>query len=267
MNLPTTIRTSTEPTPATQQRAGHRLSAPRPSLLRLTAVELRKLIDTRSGVALIIVGAALIGIFAGGMVLFRDRPTLGQIVLFAGTPATMLIPVLATLLMTAERSQRTALTTDALVPQRNRTLTAKIIAVIGSAIVVAALTLLAGVVVAAVGPLLTAGTVDPTMDWIGYGWFSVAIVVAALVGAVLGMALGNAPAAIVIVLVWQALIFPMQSTPVVGPVLSWLDFSAVSTFVDGISGREIARAGVGIVVWVLVPGVIGWVRQLRTEVR
>lgn len=264
------MTTETRSSPAAGDRPQDldgRLAASPPSVARLMLVELRKLIDTRAGVALIIVGAVLIGTFGGGTLLFRGQPTIGRITVLAGTPAMMLIPVLATLLLTAERSQRTALITDALVPRRSRTLTAKLIAVLVSAVLTAALCLLAAVLIGAVGPLLSGRDVSWTVGWAMIGWFGVGMIIAALVGATVGMALGNAAAAIVIVLVWQALIFPLLSAPVVGPVLSWIDFGAVSSFLDGVTGREVGHALVGVTVWVLVPGVLGWIRLLRTEVR
>lgn len=244
-----------------------RPDVPAPALRRLCAVELRKLIDTRAGVVLIIVGAIGVGVFGGGAVLFRQQPTIDRIALLAGVPATTLIPVLAALLITSERSQHTASTTFALVPRRGRVLTAKLIAVVISAIMVALLCLLAALIIGAVGPVLSGKAVSWTIDWTAIGALGLGAVVAALTGAALGLLLGNAPAAIVIVLVWPMISLPLMNLPKIGTVLSWLDFSSVSRFTDGVTGLEAGQAAVGFTAWVIIPTVVGWISQLRTEVR
>lgn len=90
--------------------------APRHRLLRLWLVELRKLVDTPAGVALLAVGALLAGVFGGGVALLSEDATLDRIVRLAGTPTGLLLPVLAVLLVTGERQHRTALTGYALTP-------------------------------------------------------------------------------------------------------------------------------------------------------
>src|SRR5690606_2903251 len=90
----------------------------RPSLARLTMVELRKLVDTRAGVWLMVaivlscIGFATIQLFALDPALRRFE------IFFLGTllPIGILLPVLGILTVTSEWSQRTALTTFALVP-------------------------------------------------------------------------------------------------------------------------------------------------------
>ncbi|MEZ5088726.1 MAG: ABC transporter permease subunit [Micropruina sp.] len=124
--------------------------APRHRLLRLWLVELRKLVDTPAGVALLAVGALLAGVFGGGVALLSEDATLDRIVRLAGTPTGLLLPVLAVLLVTGERQHRTALTGYALTPRRGRVLVAKAFAVLTLAVAAWAMALLAGVLIAAV---------------------------------------------------------------------------------------------------------------------
>ena len=238
-----------------------------PSMARLCLVECRKLIDTRPGAIMIIVGALLTGVCGGGAVLFWDQPSLDRIVRFAGTPASLLIPVLATLLITGERSQRTALISYALVPRRERLLTAKLLTVLVTAVAVVGLCLLAGLIIAAVGPLLTGHQVSWQLDWYGIGWFGLGMIIAALTGYAVGAATGNAPAAIVVVLVWQLIVVPLQAIPTIGRVFEWLDFTAISSFLDGVTPTEVGQVLVGLAVWLVLPTAVGWWRQLRGEVR
>ena len=119
--------------------------APRHRLLRLWLVELRKLVDTPAGVALLAVGALLAGVFGGGVALLSEDATLDRIVRLAGTPTGLLLPVLAVLLVTGERQHRTALTGYALTPRRGRVLVAKAFAVLTLAVAAWAMALLAGI--------------------------------------------------------------------------------------------------------------------------
>ncbi|NUT52604.1 MAG: ABC transporter permease [Saccharothrix sp.] len=120
-------------------------SAPPPvSQLVLTRVELRKLVDTRSGRWLLaVIGVSMIGmtcliVFAGDK---GDR-TSADLFLASQMGLSILLPVVGILSVTAEWSQRTGSTTFALVPRRSRIVWAKVYATI--------LLALAGIAVSAV---------------------------------------------------------------------------------------------------------------------
>jgi hypothetical protein len=100
----------------------------RPSARRLTVVELRKTVDTRAGRWLLIAAgllAAAVGVARGLTGDAADRTFAGALELTV-LPLGVLLPVLGILLMTGEWSQRTALTTYALVPDRLRITLAKV---------------------------------------------------------------------------------------------------------------------------------------------
>src|SRR5690242_4068303 len=113
----------------------------RPGLDRLTAVELRKMTDTRAGlwlqiaVGLLTLAAVVVVVIVGND---HDR-TFHQLLNVAIQPATLLLPVVGILLVTSEWTQRTALITFALVPRRGRVVTAKLLAAILLGLVVFAL--------------------------------------------------------------------------------------------------------------------------------
>ncbi len=102
----------------------------RPGLVRLAKVELRKMVDTRSGFWLLLAVVALtllavlITALAGPE---RDR-TLHRILSNGVQPAGILLPIIGILLVSSEWSQRTALVTFALVPERSRLIAAKVLA-------------------------------------------------------------------------------------------------------------------------------------------
>ena len=116
--VPMTAATATARPPPTAPGA---MPGRRPSLPRLTGVELRKLADTRAGcwllIAIGLLAAAIVAVqlvFAG-----RRRADLPRLLHPVDCcRSALLLPVLGILSITSEWSQRTALTTFALVPRR-----------------------------------------------------------------------------------------------------------------------------------------------------
>ena len=102
----------------------------RPSMARVTKVELHKMFDTRSGfwlpigVALAAVITVLITALSGP----AQNHTFTHLFGNALIPTAILLPLIGVLLVTGEFSQRTALTTFTLVPSRARVMWAKLAA-------------------------------------------------------------------------------------------------------------------------------------------
>lgn len=99
-----------------------------PSLPRLTLVELRKMVNTRSGfwlpiaVTLITVITVVVTVLNHG----GRGATLAHVFHNAVAPAGLLLPVMGILLVCGEWTQRTTLQTFTLVPDRGRVLAAKL---------------------------------------------------------------------------------------------------------------------------------------------
>jgi ABC-2 type transport system permease protein len=243
--------------------AAHR-SSPIP-IVRLTGVELRKLADTRAGLWLLIVivlasvGTGLIQLFAGS----DDSQSFMSYFMFAQLPAGVLLPVLGIMSMTSEWSQRTALTTFTLVPQRGRVLAAKLLAAAVIAVLAAASTF----VFAAAFNLISSGS------W-SIGWALIAQcfllqVLFVLMGTAFGGLLMNTALAIVgffaLPMVWTILGSVISSLE---KVSGWLDINTTTTPLadHALTAGEWSRLAVSSAVWVLVPLVAGAVRMLRREV-
>jgi ABC-2 type transport system permease protein len=100
-----------------------------PTLGRLVAVELRKMIDTRAGFWLL-VSNALIAVASVVVRLIwspAEEQTLAHFFSATVEATSVLLPVLGILAVTSEWSQRTALTTFTLVPRRERVIAAKLV--------------------------------------------------------------------------------------------------------------------------------------------
>ncbi|MFI0446261.1 ABC transporter permease [Actinomadura sp. 6N118] len=248
------------------------LEPARPPLLRLTAVELRKMTDTRSGRWLLI----LIGLTAVAMmpvVLFavpKQEQTLLEFFTASQTGVSFLLPVLGILAVTTEWSQRTALTTFTLVPERPRILAAKLIA--GSALgaLFACVGLVTALIARTVGELM--GRSDGSWS-LSPGRFGLTVLFAVLLlfmGIAFGMLFMNSPLAIasffVLPTLWSAL--GEMISKLKGPA-SWLDTNRTLTALSepGITAEEWARAGTSLALWLLLPLVIGTIRLIKREVK
>jgi ABC-type transport system involved in multi-copper enzyme maturation permease subunit len=244
--------------------------APAVPLSRLVLVELRKLADTRSGMwLLIVIGLASV---ATGLTLVLAAPDAEQdfnaFFTFAQLPAGILLPVLGILAMTSEWSQRTALTTFTLVPQRGRVITAKLAAAVVIAIVAAASTLAFGAAFNLIAGA-TGGDGSWTIAWQVIVQCVALQVLFVLMGSAFGALLMNSPVAIVtffaLPMVWTILGETIRSLKTAA---GWLDINLTTApLTEGaMDAGQWGRLGVSAAVWVLLPLILGTVRVLRREV-
>lgn len=238
------------------------------TLWRLTAVELRKMADTRSGAWLL----AVVGLLAAAVVtvlsLTPDAPDFDFGGLLGPTllPAAVLLPVLGVLSVTSEWSQRTTLTTYALVPRRMRVAAAKVLAALALAVLTYAACL-----AATAAALPFAGGPDPWhLPAATLGKAALFMVVNVLLGVAFGMLLLNSALAIVLYFVlpiaWS--ILGEMVAPLARPA-EWLDLSVTSGLLlePVMTGRDWARLGTSVAVWIMIPLVLGLIRVARREVK
>ncbi|MFC0028634.1 ABC transporter permease [Micromonospora chaiyaphumensis] len=247
-----------------------RPAATGPSLARLTGVELRKLADTRAGRWLLITIGLVAAVIVTVQVFVLQDAAQTFTAFFTPSlfPVGLLLPVLGILSITGEWSQRTALTTFALVPRRERVVTAKLAAVVLAALA----SVLVSLAVAAAGTLAagaTGGAGTWTFDWHLLPYAAVFQVVNVLMGAGFGLLLLNTPLAIVTYLllptVWSVLAAMIRA---LREPARWLDTSVTMEPLLGpdMTAGQWGRLGVSLAVWLLVPLVAGLVRTLRREV-
>ena len=264
----TAVQTDTRPAATGTPPTAHRV--PSISVARLVPVELRKLADTRSGMWLLIVIA--LASVATGLILLLAAPdaeqTFAGFFTFAQLPAGILLPVLGILSMTSEWSQRTALTTFTLVPQRGKVIGAKLIA----AVVIAVLATASTALFAGVFNLLASATGGDAAWTIGWQLVLQCLtlqVLFVLMGAGFGALLQNSPLAIVgffaLPMVWTIL---GSTISALRDAAGWLDINTTTTALTEatMTSGQWGRLGVSAAVWVLVPLIAGTVRVLRREV-
>jgi ABC-2 type transport system permease protein len=186
--------------------------------------------------------------------------------LFQGTlwVVSILLPVLGILLVTSEWSQRTGLTTFALVPERGRVVTAKVLAAIGLALGAT----VACLITAAAGNLVVGGDWSLGLGAIGRGVLFEAL--GLLGGVAFGLVLLNSALAItlyyILPTVWSIL---AQSIHAIEKPARWLDTGqTVQPLVDGgVSGTEWAQLGTSMALWVGVVMLVGLWRLRRIELK
>jgi ABC-2 type transport system permease protein len=242
-----------------------------PSMLQLTRVELRKSADTRAGRWLLVAIAAA-ALLVAGLQLFFDDGVDGSFAYFftaSQFPVGILLPVLGVLLITSEWSQRTAMTTFALVPVRSRVLVAKMLAATSLAV----LGVVATAVVSALATALVPAVTEHASDWgltgAHLGQVLLVQIAYVLVGLAFGMVLLSSPLAIVVYFVLPIVVTILVNT--VGAlswVRDWLDLSTTSMpMYEGLlEGQGWARVGTSAALWLLLPLVAGWVRIERSEI-
>jgi ABC-2 type transport system permease protein len=247
--------------------------APAPSLSRLFAIELRRTIDTRAGFWLLVSSAlAAIGVAAITLAAHNHQhPTFG--LFFERTIGTgsIALPVLGILAITSEWSQRTAITTFALVPRRERVIAAKLLAGVALALAFVAVCLLTALAATALVPVLTDGDARWDIAASGVAAAVTFTVMWMLAGAALGLlVMSSAPAIVLSFLIPTGIVGLSTALPDAHEVLDWIDLGTTSGVLNAahpaISAQDWAHLAAGVALWVLIPLALGFVRLHRREV-
>jgi hypothetical protein len=239
---------------------------PRAGLPRLSQVELRKMADTRAGFWLLLVIVLLASAIVAITVLAGNDEDKDLFSLFQGTlwVVSLLLPVLGILAVTSEWSQRTALTTFSLVPERHRVIVAKLIA----AVVLAVVSTAACLLTAAAGNLVAGGSWSLSLSTIGHG--ALFETIGLLGGVAFGLVFLNSPLAIVLYYalptVWTIL---GETIKALDKPADWLDLSrTMEPLVEGgMTGTAWAHLATSVGLWVGVSLLIGLWRLRRTELK
>jgi ABC-2 type transport system permease protein len=243
---------------------------------RLLTTELRKMFDTRSGFWLM----ASIGIAAllatTAVILFapNDQLTYGTFGAAFGIPMAVILPIIATLSVTSEWSQRSGLTTFTLVPHRGRVIFAKAVVSVCVGIVSVMLALAVGVIGNLVGAAIAG--VPTVWDVTVTDMLLIVLgnVLGLLVGFMLGVLIRSSAGAIVAYFVYS-FVLPTLSGLLAATqhwfrdLQPWVDFNfAQSALFNGALSSEqwgqLAVTGVG---WLVLPTALGVWLVLRSEVK
>jgi ABC-2 type transport system permease protein len=263
---------------AAQVRALHKTTVKPIPLTRITAVELRKMFDTRSGFWLIASIAITSCLATIGVILWAPEGELTYSTFATAIrfPVVIILPLIAILAVTSEWSQRTGLTTFTLVPHRGRVITAKAI----SAVAIAIAAMVLAFAVGAVGNLLGAAITGTDLIWdvtlTQCGYYVLGMVLSLLIGFMLGVLIRASTGAIVAYFILTFLlptIFGLlaESQQWFHTLQPWVDiqFAQAGLFVfeHTLTGTEWAHIAVTGITWLLIPLLIGLTMVMRSEVK
>jgi ABC-2 type transport system permease protein len=239
-----------------------------PSLPRLTAVELRKMVDTRAG-SWLLVGILVLSIAALVTMYFAGETqdhTFKNMFVAAALPSALLLPIVGILLVTSEWTQRTALITFALVPHRPRVLAAKGLA----GVVLAGAAFAASLGLGAVGTAIAQPGIDGTwsLSVVLFGQVALYMAAAMLMGIGFGATLLTSAPAITLYFLMPIGMGAVGAIPWFDDIVPWLDWwNSVSILADKpLDAGEWARAGTSLAVWMVLPLLVGVRRVARGEV-
>ncbi|GAA0238122.1 hypothetical protein GCM10009539_24240 [Cryptosporangium japonicum] len=228
--------------------------------MNVFVVELRKAVDTRAGVALLVTIGVLVAAVAGLQLGFASDRSWGSVVANAQQPVSVLTPLLGLLLMTGEFSQRTALTTFVLVPVRSRVVVAKFLA----ASVLSVLVTVAGFGITFVLLLGSSGEFSGSvvLQLAFVNWLTT------MFGTSFGLLLWrSAPAIVVYYVVPFVWTFVGRIVPGLEPVSPWLDIGQSRTPLagPGVEAVEWAQLGTSSLLWIALPAAVGFLRLTRAD--
>jgi ABC-type transport system involved in multi-copper enzyme maturation permease subunit len=264
---------TTTPAPATLDVS----STPRVPFARLVKVELRKTYDTRAGIWLLGITAFLalvVMVVALIVVLAQDEKIkLNDFVQIANFIAGFLLPVLGIMLVTSEWSQRTAMVTFTLEAHRSRIVTAKLVAGLLLALIVALIATVSAFVVNGIYAVVHGGG-DWHFGFLEFLGFLLTQVIGMLTGFAFATLLLNTAAAIVVYFAYSFLIptifaIAHQFLDWFKHVQPWIDFTqAQQPLLDAsMHGKDWAHLVVSGFLWLVIPVVLGLWRILRAELK
>ena len=246
---------------------------------RLVAVELRKLADTRAGRWLLIAIAGLtllVLVIQMWVVVAQDveGTTFNDFLQGMNTPMGILLPVLGVMSVTSEWSQRTAMVTFTLEPNRGRVVAAKLVSLV--LVSVAALAL--GLLLASLANVMYGALSGNTVVWDEPGKLAFYYLLLYLFGMGTGFAFGalflNTPAGIVVYFVYS---FVLPNVFILGGILMdwfekfrpWIDFNNDQNglITGSMSGSDWAHLATSGLLWLVLPLAIGVWRIHRAEVK
>jgi ABC-2 type transport system permease protein len=233
----------------------------------LVRAELRKTVDVRAARWMLFASALLVAGAEAVPLVFPHNVTQDRAsyLTWAALGLSRLLPLVLLMAMTAEWSQRTAMTTFTLEPRRGRVLAAKATAGLIISVIAGLFALLAGTV--AVFAASHAGRpVAEGWNWSQLAGFALFIVLTSAVGMALGAAVHNTAAAIVSYFVLAGL-FSLLMIPALQKAGDWINTGTTFGWVlVGDWSGHVAQIAVCAALWIALPLAVGTVRTVRREV-
>lgn len=244
---------------------------------QLVSVEMRKMVDTRSGFWMLVSVGLLSVVATGGVILFAPDAliTYESFTKAVVYPMSVILPVIAILAVTSEWSQRSGLTTFTLAPWRGRVIGAKAVATLVFGLASIAVAFAVGTLGNIIGSALAGNDTVWDVSWS----LALQVLLGHLVGMAIGFTLGvvmrNSAAALVGYFVLSlvlpgVLVVLAQVQEWFADVQPWIDWNQTQvTLFDGLTntGEEWARLASTSMIWIVVPLAFGLFSLRRSEIK
>jgi len=233
----------------------------------LVRAELRKTVDVRAARWMLFASALLVAGAEAVPLVFPHNVTQDRAsyLTWAALGLSRLLPLVLLMAMTAEWSQRTAMTTFTLEPRRGRVLAAKVLAGLTISVIAGLFALLAGTV-AVLAASHAGRPVAEGWNWSQLAGFALFIVLTSAVGMAIGAALHNTAAAIVSYFVLAGL-FSLLMIPALQKAGDWINTGTTfGWMLAGDWSGHVAQIAVSAALWIALPLAVGTVRTVRREV-
>jgi len=233
----------------------------------LVRAELRKTVDVRAARWMLFASALLVAGAEAVPPVFPHNVTQDRAsyLTWAALGLSRLLPLVLLMAMTAEWSQRTAMTTFTLEPRRGRVLAAKVLAGLTISVIAGLFALLAGTV-AVLAASHAGRPVAEGWNWSQLAGFALFIVLTSAVGMAIGAAVHNTAAAIVSYFVLAGL-FSLLMIPALQKAGDWINTGTTfGWMLAGDWSGHVAQIAVSAALWIALPLAVGTVRTVRREV-
>jgi ABC-2 type transport system permease protein len=245
-------------------------------LSRVVRVELRKMFDTRAGFWLI-ASIVITGLLAtAATVAFAPDSDLTyyNFAKAIGFPITVILPMIALLSITSEWSQRSGLTTFTYVSSRRRVVWAKTL----SSVTVAVASMVFAFAVGAIGNVVGSTIAGTPMVWdLSVGHAATIVLgnlVSLLTGTMIGMLLRSSAAGLVTYFLVTLLVPNLSALLATSQdwfrhLQPWVDLNFAQAYLfDGMhTASQWAHIATTVTLWIVLPGIFGLRRVMRSEVK
>lgn len=238
------------------------------NLFNVIKAEGRKVIDTQ--VAKVILGVTFfltVAMFIVSLILLKNQTTWIDSYSMISGPATTMLGIIFILHVCEEWTKGTAFTTYTFVPKRNRVLLSKFIVLLSWYLVTLILLLTFSVISMLIGEKMYA---------YGISWETslssvVVAVLPLLINMLFAFALSVAIQETTVVLVLFFIIPPitvlLAQIPNIGLYFKWISLEhSSSIFIAGASGTNTSQYISSIIFWIVIPSVIGIIRNNKRDV-
>jgi hypothetical protein len=245
-------------------------------LVRIVVVELRKSFDTRAGRWLLASVGALALLTTGAVIAFSPTSelTYGTFTGAIAFPMSVVLPIIAALAVTAEWTQRSGLTTFAVVPHRGRVMLGKALGVLAVAVPATALALAVGALGNVVGSAISGRPAIWDQGITAGPYLVLSTALTLLAGFACGTLIRSSAGAVVAFFVYSFVVPPILGLLAVSKewftdVRPWVDLNHQVTALQsgGFDAQMWQQLGVAAGLWLVVPLVIGMWTLLRSEVK